>query len=119
MNSKNLKITVAAVAALAAAIHKGEWMTKAYLKKMEGDGQIHLAKWVPAKSGDRTVQRATYRIGPGKRAERPTRQEVKRAKYAEKRKDDPMFLPRHAAKERVRIFKPKPDIAAAWLFGNV
>lgn len=102
--------------ALATAVHKGEWMVKNYyLKALEQEGRVHLAKWAVIKVGTANRRRAVYRIGPGERAKRPSPQEVRREKYAEYRKD-PDFLPNRAAKERVRTFKPKPDPAAAWLF---
>jgi len=103
------------VGALATKIHKSEWMTQRYLKLLEDEGRVHLANWIPMKVGTKTLRRASYRLGPGERAKRPSIQEVKRDKYAENRKN-PDFLPRHAAKERIRVFKAKPDQAAAWLF---
>lgn len=92
-----------------------------YLSALRKGRQIHIARWLRSQTGG--APSAVYAAGEGKDAPRPvpiSSVEATRRWWKKVKRDDPAKYEVHLAKARQRYrnrtFKPRPDVAAAWLF---
>lgn len=91
-----------------------------YLKHLAECGNVHISGWRMEVEGIKRYPRAIYRLGPGQPAQKPTplTSKQKSIRRRAKKKHDDEFFFSERSKNRLRKFKPKPDIAASWLYAS-
>lgn len=97
--------------------------TKTYIKLLHERGQIYIRHWTRNNVGDLAVRaRPVWATGNKKDAAKPprlTRKQLNRRRY-DKIKCDPAaytaMLAKAGQRYRSKTFKPRPDVAAAWVF---
>lgn len=89
-----------------------------YLAHLHATGQIHIAAWT--RDGEHFYPRPIYKAGAGVDAPKPgplTETEKQKRAWARLKADPERYIS-HLYKQRKNRFTPRPDIAAAWLFGE-
>lgn len=108
------------------AMHMGKRTVNTYIAKLmeEGNKRVYIKDWKREQEGQKTHLRPVYAAGKKRDKKKPaplTNAEINRRQYA-RIKANPEKYAIHLMKERHRMsmrnFKPRPDIAAAWLFGK-
>lgn len=92
-----------------------------YLSQLRAEGRIYIARWVRDVDAGGFYPRPVYVAGSRPDAPKPPPLTYsERNKRAWKRiASDPERALDNLARQRRKRFKPRPDPAAAWLFGRV
>lgn len=94
----------------------------AYIRALKTEREIHIAKWESkAMCGKRSFMRAYYALGDKKDAKRPASDhKVYNKRHLAKVRSDPSTYVAYLSRKRQwyvnKTFKPRPDVAAEWLF---
>lgn len=97
-----------------------------YIYHLHEKKMVHISGWKrESVAGEQPYLRPIYRAGEGKDRPKPkafTHTQNSKRRYHRLKRDNPEALDKILAKgrlyKRMMNFKPRPDIAAAWLFGN-
>lgn len=93
-----------------------------YINALKQAGEIHIKRWQSdAAPGKRTFLRAYYALGNKKDAPRPEgNHAIYSRRYVERLQKDPDAYEERLKRKRQwherNSFKPRPDVAAEWLF---
>lgn len=107
---------------IAEALHLSHEGASNYIHELKRRDEIHIARWSSeAREGKRRCLRAIYALGKGKDARKPHSDSTTYQKrWLENLKEDPEAYERHLQRKRQwyvkKTFKPRPDVAAQWVF---
>lgn len=108
------------VASIAASFFISRRWAREYLEHLRQQRRIHITRWEKELGNERSYPRPVFRLGDGidVAKPRPMNNKDKTAARRKRRRDDPEFYLKERAGNQLRKFKPKPDVAAAWLMNK-
>ena len=115
-----LEVSDHTVASLGASFFISRRWAREYLEHLRQQRRVHITRYEKELVGERPYPRPVYRIGDGidVAKPRPMSNKDKTAARRKRRRDDPEFYLKERAGNQRRRFKPKPDVAAAWLMNK-